>query len=88
MYVDASAEAVDGKQALVVPEESVQDDEGRPIVFVKTGERTFSRREVKTGARFAGVVEILEGVAEGETVVTSGSFLLRSEMRKGALVGD
>lgn len=85
MFVDASAETGGERRALVVPEESVQDDEGRSIVFVKTGERTFVRREVKTGERFSGFVEILEGVADGETVVTSGSFLLKSEVRKGSL---
>lgn len=85
MYVDASAESGAERQALAVPEGSVQDDEGRPIVFVQTGERTFVRREVRTGERFAGLVEILEGVAAGEAVVTSGGFLLKSEVRKGSL---
>jgi len=88
MYVEASASAGGGRRALVVPEESVQDDDGRPVVFIKTGERSFTRRAVETGERFAGGVEILKGLAEGETVVTSGSFLLKSEIRKGALVGD
>ena len=85
MYVEASAQTGGERRALVVPEESVQDDEGRPIVFVKTGERTFTRRPVETGERFAGLVEIAKGLAEGETVVASGSFLLKSELHKGAL---
>ncbi|HMA53255.1 MAG TPA: efflux RND transporter periplasmic adaptor subunit [Acidobacteriota bacterium] len=88
MYVEGTTSAGGERRALVVPEESVQDDEGRPIVFVKTGERVFVRRAVETGERFPGSVEIVKGLAEGETVVTSGSFLLKSEMRKGALVGD
>ncbi len=87
MYVEATALASGGRRALVVPEESVQDDGGRPVVFIKTGDRSFARRAVETGERFAGVVEILKGLAEGETVVTSGSFLLKSEIRKGSL-GD
>jgi RND family efflux transporter MFP subunit len=88
MYVEGTTSAGGERRALVVPEESVQDDEGRSIVFVKTGERVFVRRVVETGERFPGSVEILKGLAEGETVVTSGSFLLKSEKRKGALVGD
>ena len=88
MYVEASIRPGGERRALAVPEESIQDDEGKPIVFVKTGERTFTRRPVQIGERFAGLVEVLKGVAEGETVVTSGSFLLKSEIRKGALVGD
>jgi len=88
MYVEGSTSAGGERRTLVVPEESVQDNEGRSIVFVKTGERTFARRVVVTGEKFAGAVEIVKGLEEGETVVTSGSFLLKSEMRKGALVGD
>ncbi len=88
MYVDALTAAGGERQALVVPEESVQDDEGRSVVFVKTGERTFARREVETGEKFDGTIEILKGLEAGEIVVTSGSFLLKSEIRKGALVGD
>jgi len=88
MYVEGSTSAGGERRALVVPEESIHDDEGHLVVFVKTGERTFARRVVETGERFAGTVEIRKGLAVGETVVTSGSFLLKSEMRKGALVGD
>lgn len=85
MYVEATAAAAGERRALVVPEASVQDDDGRPIVFVKTGERTFARREVEIGERISGQVEILSGLSEGETVVTAGSFLLKSEMRKSSL---
>jgi RND family efflux transporter MFP subunit len=88
MYVEGTAPAGDARPALVVPDESVQDDEGQSIVFVKTGERTFARRLVEVGGRFAGAVEILKGLTAGETVVTSGSFLLKSEIRKGSLVED
>ncbi|HSA96406.1 MAG TPA: efflux RND transporter periplasmic adaptor subunit [Acidobacteriota bacterium] len=88
MYVEASIRPGGERRALAVPEESIQDDEGRSIVFVKTGERTFTRRPVQLGERFDGVVEVLAGIADGETVVTSGSFLLKSEIRKGTMVGD
>lgn len=87
MYVDASVAGAGERAALVVPESALQDDEGHAIIFVKTGERTFTRREFRAGERFAGYVEVLDGLTEGETVVTSGGFLLKSEMRKGGL-GD
>ena len=88
MYVEALIRPGGERRALTVAEESVQDDGGQPIVFVKTGERTFTRRPVQLGERFDGVVEVFAGVAEGEVVVTSGSFLLKSELRKGTMVGD
>jgi len=85
MYVDASVAAAGERPAIAVPEAAVQDDEGHAVVFVKTGERTFTRREVEAGEPFAGYVEILSGLEEGEIVVTSGGFLLKSELRKGGL---
>jgi len=85
MYVGASVAAGGERTALLVPEESVVDDGGHAVVFVMTGERTFARREVETGEKFDGSVEILAGLAAGETVVTSGSFLLKSEIRKATL---
>ena len=85
MYVDGSVAAAGERAVIAVPEAALQDDEGRAVVFVKTGERTFERREVVAGERFAGYVEILSGLTEGETVVTSGGFLLKSEMRKGGM---
>ncbi len=88
MFVEATFASAGERRALVVPGSALQDDGGHSIVFVRTGERTFSRREVKTGERAGGAVEILEGLAEGEAVVVSGGFLLKSELRKGSMEDD
>ncbi len=85
MYVEAVLETGDGRTVLAVPEAAVQDDEGQEIVFVRTGEGRFARRKIMTGERWSGQVEVLAGLAAGEAVVTSGSFLLKSEMRKGSM---
>ena len=85
LYVDGSVAAAGERAVIAVPEAALHDDDGRAVAFVKTGERTFVRREVEAGERFAGNVEIRSGLTEGESVVTSGGFLLKSEMRKGGL---
>ena len=85
MYVDALIEAGGGRTVLAVPEAAVQDDGGRTVVFVETAAGEFRRREVGTGEQSAGWVEILRGLAAGEKVATSGSFLLESEMHKEML---
>lgn len=85
MYVDALIAADGGRMALAVPEAAVQDDDGRPVVFVETGRGEYRRREVTTGERSAGWLEIRRGLAAGETVVAAGSFLLESEMHKESL---
>jgi multidrug efflux pump subunit AcrA (membrane-fusion protein) len=50
-------------------------------LFVSKEGGRFEPRTVKVGARLKDKVEILRGVAEGETVVTTGNFLLDSESR-------
>ena len=85
MYIEASISSGKERSALVVPESALQDDAGQAILFVQTGAGRFARRAVKAGERFSGQVEILDGLAEGENVVTSGAFLLNSELNKGSL---
>ena len=85
MYIEAFISGGEERSVLVVPESAIQDDAGQAIIFIQTGAGRFSRRAVKTGDRFSGQVEILEGLAEGENVVTSGAFLLNSELNKGSL---
>ncbi len=88
MFVEAAIAAAGDRRALAVPEAAVQDDDGRAIVFVRTGEATFARRAVRTGERAGGFVEVLEGLAEGEAVAVSGGFLLKSELHKESMRDD
>lgn len=70
--------------ALFVPKEAVLDSGTRRVVFVEEGEGVFVPRAVRTGRRLGERVEIVGGLMEGETVVTSGNFLLDSESRMRA----
>jgi cobalt-zinc-cadmium efflux system membrane fusion protein len=70
-------------KAIVVPEEAVQSVEGRDVVFVRTREG-FKAVPVTTGRRSSGRVEILSGLADGQTVATRQAFLLKAELGKGA----
>ena len=56
-------------------------DSSRNEVFVVTPENTLERRSVKTGADDGTYVEILWGVREGETVVTSAAEGLKDGMK-------
>ena len=58
----------------------------RDLVFVAHGENGFEPRQVVLGARTPEAIEVLEGLAEGESIVVSGAFLLDSESKlKSAL---
>jgi RND family efflux transporter MFP subunit len=85
MYIEAFIAAGDQRRALVVPESALQDYQSRPVVFVQTGPGAYELRLVETGERTGGRIEIVRGLSEGEVVVTSGSFILKSEMLKATM---
>lgn len=89
MYADVSIDAGqgDGKR-LSVPISSVLDTGAKQVVLVEKGEGRFEPRPVKLGARGDGYVEIKDGLAEGDKVVTSANFLIDAESNlKAALKG-
>ena len=68
-------------EAILVPRQAIQTIGSVSVVYIADAAHagTFVERSVRTGATHADVVEILAGVAAGERIVTSGSFLVRSE---------
>jgi RND family efflux transporter MFP subunit len=71
--------------APVVPDTSIVDDAGRPVVFIQTGGETFVRRPVKLGVRNGGVSQVLEGVSPGDRVVIKGAYLIRLSTMSSAV---
>jgi membrane fusion protein, copper/silver efflux system len=64
---------------LAVPEEALRIIGGREVVFVQTAPGEFLPRQVKTGRRIPGWVEIVSGLDAGKPVATSGSFSLKAK---------
>lgn len=80
MYADVEISARAGDAArLVVPASAVIDSGNRQVVIVAKGEGRFQPRPVKLGMRGGDQIEILDGVTEGEEVVTSANFLIDAE---------
>jgi len=71
---------------LVVPAEAVVDTGEAQYLFVAKSGGHFQPRIVKVGARHRDELEILSGIQEGETVVTTGNFLVDSESRLRAAI--
>ncbi|TAJ34971.1 MAG: efflux RND transporter periplasmic adaptor subunit [Nitrospirae bacterium] len=67
---------------LTVPSAAVQRDQNRAVVFVQVEPGTFEARSVTLGDESGEVVKVLEGLREGEPVVTRGAFALKSEAEK------
>lgn len=60
-----------------VPLDAVVDDAGTDVVYVQTGGETFVRRAVRLGIRDGAYVEVTDGVAPGEWVVTRGAWSVK-----------
>lgn len=71
-----------------VPPAAIQRQKSETIVFVQAGDGVFERRKVKLGEKSADAVEVLDGLKAGETVVTSGSFILKSELEKASFAAE
>ncbi|HEX9733770.1 MAG TPA: efflux RND transporter periplasmic adaptor subunit [Thermoanaerobaculia bacterium] len=69
----------------VVPESAIQRDGDASFVFVAAGPNRFARREILTGRRSGGWVELLEGPEIGAEVVVEGAFLLKSTAARESL---
>jgi cobalt-zinc-cadmium efflux system membrane fusion protein len=77
--------AGDGGTALVVPRHAIQTVDGLPFIFVQHALGKFAMRPVERGAELDDDIEILRGVAFGDTVVVQGSFILKSEALKAQM---
>ncbi len=71
---------------LSVPDASLQQIEGKSVVFVRTSETEFQRREVQTGITSGGFTEIRFGLKEGEAVASRGSFVVKAAFLRNLIV--
>ena len=88
MYVDAEIDTGSAAPVLTVADNSILDTGSRQTVLLDRGNGRFEPREVKLGRRGDGYVEIRDGIAEGDAVVTSATFLIDAESNlKAAIKG-
>jgi len=71
-----------------VPRSAVLSTGKRDLVFVRAADGTLAPREVILGVATDGRVEVLKGIAAGETVVASATFLVDAESNLGSALGD
>ncbi len=75
-------------QKLAIPDDSVLHTGTQSYVFVKDETDHFYPREVELGAKVKGFYEVVSGLKIGEQVVTGANFLIDSESRLKAVIGD
>lgn len=76
-----------GLPVLSVPRSAVLSTGERNLVFVRKGSGQFIPRLVTVGAATDDRVEIRSGLARGDTVVASGTFLMDAESNLASLLG-
>ncbi len=79
MYADVVIKTKISDEAILLPSESVIRTGLRNVVITSLGKGKFLPKEIVIGKESEGFVQVLSGLDEGETVVTSGQFLIDSE---------
>jgi Cu(I)/Ag(I) efflux system membrane fusion protein len=80
MYADVVFRPGEGDAPVVaIPNGAVIDSGTRQVVLVARGEGRFEPRPVKLGRAGDGYREVLEGLSEGESIVTTATFLIDAE---------
>jgi cobalt-zinc-cadmium efflux system membrane fusion protein len=70
---------------LAVPQVALLTDAGRDFVFVHKEGDYWIRRPVEKGDSFGGYVAIRDGLAEGQKIISDGSFLLKSDVLRSKM---
>ncbi|MBK6912457.1 MAG: efflux RND transporter periplasmic adaptor subunit [Ignavibacteriales bacterium] len=73
-------------EAVVVPDQAIIRTGERTIAVMSLGGGYFDPREVKLGVSSDGLVQVLEGIKDGEKIVISSQFLIDSESNLKAAI--
>ena len=82
MFALVRIHATPNPDTLTVPLSAIQNGPTGHIVFVQRAPSEFEVRTVRLGEEYGDVAAVLDGVRAGESVVTKGSFVLKSEMER------
>ena len=81
MFTEVTIFADPQENSIVIPSEAVVRSGSRTQAFVVRSPGKFEPRIIQTGIESRGFVTVIEGVSEGEEVVTSAQFLVDSESK-------
>ncbi len=84
-FARAEIEVAPAKAGVIVPKDAVQRFNDGAVVFVRTGEGKYEPRAVEIGRRDGDVVQVRGELKPGEPVVTTGAFVLKTELNKDGI---
>ncbi|ABC35727.1 efflux RND transporter periplasmic adaptor subunit [Burkholderia thailandensis] len=83
MFVNVTVDAGTQNVPVAVASDALQEIDGAPTVFVRTP-KGFVAQAIEAGRRDDKSVEIVKGLAPGQTYAVANSFVLKSELGKAA----
>ena len=81
MHVNSDISTANINAAVRVKATAVQEFNGKPSVFIKSG-NVFEVRPVKLGAKNSEWVEVLEGLSVNSEYVTENSYVIKADILK------
>ncbi len=88
MYAQVELTVPAGAPALVVPRTAVHATGERSYVFVREPDGSLAARAITTGLVAGPRIEVLGGLTEGDSVVSSANFLIDAESSMGSAIGS
>ena len=86
-FVSGEVLISDAQVSVSVVPTALQELQGKPVVFVQTGQR-FEPRQVELGRRARDVVEVLEGLQPGDRYAARNSYLIKADLLESAAEED
>ena len=87
MYANVTIRSpVSQERVVVVPVQAVIHSGSRYVAVVSLGKGRFQPRDIRIGVEANGYYEVLEGLREGDRIVTSSQFLIDSESNLKAAI--
>ena len=88
MFANVVIKGIDLGRKPVIPENAIIRSGLKDIVILALGNGKFKPQEVKLGGYAAGYYQVLNGLSEGNTIVTSAQFLIDSESNLKAAINQ
>ena len=80
MFASVALPTAAKRTGLALPQDAIQNLEGKQVVFVRHSSTQFEVRPVNVGRATEGKIDVTSGLKEGEEVVTRGAFQVKSAL--------
>lgn len=86
-YITAEIPLNGPPAGILIPKPALQTIDNAPVVFVRDGDK-FLARKIKPGREDDERIEVLSGLAAGDRIAVTNTFILKAELEKGAADHD